>query len=150
MNSPRWLSDEEQAAWRAYLDATRLLMNTLDHQLVRDAQLSLTDFSLLVALSEAPGRQLRMSGVADAVATSRSTVTRAMNRLVDKGWVERIPCVDDRRGAWAHLTPAGLAKLVDAAPAHVDEVRETMIDVLSPAELNVLATSFQKIRDRLS
>ena len=89
MDTPRWLDDNEQRAWRAYLDATRLLMAALDRQLVRDSGLSLTDYELLVALSEAPGGRMRMSALADAVVTTRSGATRAIARLVD-AW-ERDP-----------------------------------------------------------
>ncbi|EGD56258.1 MarR family winged helix-turn-helix transcriptional regulator [Gordonia neofelifaecis] len=149
MGSPRWLSSDEQKAWRAYLDGTRLLLTALDQQLVRDAGLSFTDFELLVALSEAPGLRLRMSSLADAVTTTRSSVTRATTRLVEAGWVERIPCMDDRRGAWAHLTPAGVVKLEQTAPAHVDEVRNDLIDLLDPAELAAIESAFKKVRERL-
>lgn len=150
MTSPRWLSDDERAAWRAYLDATRLLLAALDQQLVRDAGLSFTDFELLVALSEAPGHRLRMSTLADAVTTTRSAVTRATTRLIEAGWVERTPCADDRRGAWAGLTPAGVEKLAQAAPGHVDAVREGLVDLLDPAELSAMATGFAKVRDRFT
>ncbi|ALG86790.1 MarR family winged helix-turn-helix transcriptional regulator [Gordonia phthalatica] len=150
MSTPRWLSDDEYAAWRAYLDATRLLLTALDQQLVRDAGLSFTDFELLVALSEAPDRRLRMSSLADAVMTTRSAVTRAMVRLVDAGWVKRTPCADDKRGAWANLTEAGAAKLAEAAPGHVEAVRGDLVDLLDPAELAALASGFTKVRQRLA
>lgn len=98
MESVRWLTDSEQSAWRAYLDSTRLLQRVLDQQLMRDSDISFTDFELLVALSEAPGRQLRMSELADAVMATRSGVTRAVNRLVGAGWVRR-SSVSTTRGA---------------------------------------------------
>lgn len=150
MTSPRWLSDDETAAWRAYLDGTRLLMAALDRQLTRDAGLSLTDFELLVHLSEAPGRRLRMRDLADAVTTTRSNVTRASQRLVTAGWVERTPCEDDRRGAWAQLTSAGLDKLAEAAPGHVAEVRADLIDMLTPAELATIESIGARVRSQLS
>lgn len=150
MTTPRWLSDDEHTAWRAYLDATRLLLTALDQQLVRDAGLSFTDFEVLVALSEAPDQRLRMSSLADAVMTTRSAVTRAMARLVNAGWVERTPCADDRRGAWANLTESGAAKLAAAAPGHVEAVRADLVDLLDPAELAALASGFAKARRRLT
>ena len=70
----RWLTDDEQRAWRAYLDATRLLMQALDRQLMQDSGISLADFELLVALSEAPDRSMRMRDLADAVEIGRAHV----------------------------------------------------------------------------
>lgn len=124
MEPTRWLSAEEQNTWRAYLDATRLLLQALDRQLTRDAGISFTDFELLVVLSEAPGRRLRMRELADAVTTTRSGVTRAISRLVDAGWVRRVECEDDKRGTLAELTDAGAETLAAASPGHVARCAE--------------------------
>jgi DNA-binding MarR family transcriptional regulator len=149
MESTRWLSDSEQTAWRAYLHSTRLLQRVLDQQLVRDSDISFTDFELLVALAEAPGRQLRMSELADAVMATRSGVTRAVNRLVGAGWVRRVECVDDKRGANAELTDSGAEKLASASPAHVAAVRESMFDLLSPRDVERLGVVFGEMRRHL-
>src|SRR5574340_258091 len=135
MDTVRWLSDEEQRAWRAYLDSTRLLFQALDRQLIRDADISFTDYELLVVLSEAPQRQLRMRDLADAMTTTRSGVTRAINRLVEAGWVRRVECEEDKRGTLAELTDEGAAKLACASPGHVAAVRANMFDLLSPRDV---------------
>jgi len=145
----RWLSAEEQNTWRAYLDATRLLLQALDRQLTRDAGISFTDFELLVVLSEAPQRQLRMRELADAVTTTRSGVTRAISRLVDTGWVRRVECEDDKRGTLAELTDAGAEKLAAASPGHVAEVRRNMFDLLSPRDVGILGHDFSEMRTHL-
>jgi DNA-binding MarR family transcriptional regulator len=134
----RWLNSEEQAAWRAYLDGTRLLFQELDRQLESDADLSLTDYELLVRLSEAPDGTLRMRDLADATLSTRSGVTRAVTRAERAGWVRRVECEDDRRGMNAELTAAGRAKLGSAAPGHVAAVREHLLDLLSPEQLKQL------------
>ncbi|AII07189.1 MULTISPECIES: MarR family winged helix-turn-helix transcriptional regulator [Rhodococcus] len=149
MEPTRWLSAEEQNTWRAYLDATRLLLQALDRQLTRDAGISFTDFELLVVLSEAPQRQLRMRELADAVTTTRSGVTRAISRLVDTGWVRRVECEDDKRGTLAELTDAGAEKLAAASPGHVAEVRRTMFDLLSPRDVGILGHDFSEMRAHL-
>ncbi|UOT04431.1 MarR family transcriptional regulator [Rhodococcus opacus] len=149
MEPTRWLSAEEQNTWRAYLDATRLLLQALDRQLTRDAGISFTDFELLVVLSEAPQRQLRMRELADAVTTTRSGVTRAISRLVDTGWVRRVECEDDKRGTLAELTDAGAEKLASASPGHVAEVRRNMFDLLSPRDVGILGHDFSEIRTHL-
>ena len=134
----RWLSPPEQAAWRAYLDGTRLLMQALDRQLVTDAGLTLTDYELLVRLAEAPGSRLRMRELADATLATRSGVTRAVTRAEQAGWVRRVQCDDDRRGMHAELTPAGRAKLDQAAPGHVTAVRNGLIGALSGEQVEQL------------
>ncbi|NLE81191.1 MAG: MarR family transcriptional regulator [Rhodococcus sp.] len=149
MESQRWLDDTEQRAWRAYLDATRLLMAALDRQLTRDAGISLTDFELLVNLSEAPDRRMRMSALADAVVTTRSGATRAIARLVDAGWVRRVECPDDKRGTLAELTDDGATKLADTSPGHVDAVRSSMFDLLSEEDVVRIGESFGAMRKHL-
>ncbi|WP_068154581.1 MarR family winged helix-turn-helix transcriptional regulator [Rhodococcus phenolicus] len=149
MDSPRWLDDAEQHAWRAYLDATRLLMAALDRQLTRDSKISLTDFELLVALSEAPGRRMRMSALADVVVTTRSGATRAITRLVDAGWVRRVECPEDKRGTLAELTDEGATKLAEASPGHVEAVRSSMFDLLSEEDVARFGESFAAMRTHL-
>jgi DNA-binding MarR family transcriptional regulator len=134
----RWLNDDEQAAWRAYLDSTRLLLQALDRQLEADSDLSLTDYELLVRLSEAPDGTLRMRDLADATLSTRSGVTRAVTRAEKVGWVRRVECEDDRRGMNAELTEAGRAKLAASAPGHVGAVRENLLDLLTPEQLSQL------------
>ncbi|OZE95969.1 MULTISPECIES: MarR family winged helix-turn-helix transcriptional regulator [Nocardiaceae] len=150
MTSTRWLDNSEQHTWRAYLDATRLLVRALDGQLTRDSGISFADYELLVVLSEAPDGRLRMSELADAVTTTRSGVTRATTRLVDAGWVKRVKCDDDKRGMSAELTDAGLAKLADASPGHVAAVRELMFDRLTPEDVASLGQAFDRMRSHIS
>lgn len=132
---PRWLDARQQEAWRAHLDGTRLLLAALDRQLELDAGISLTDYELLVRLSEAPEHRLRMRDLAQATLSTRSGVTRAVTRAEKAGWVRRVECEDDRRGMNAELTDAGLAKLAATAPGHVATVRATLIDLLDDAQL---------------
>lgn len=134
----RWLDDEEQATWRAWLAATRRLDDALDRQLRRDSGMPHSYYEVLVRLSEADGRRLRMGELAEAVGASRSRTSHAVARLEDLGWVARRPCPDDRRGQDAVLTEAGHAALVDAAPGHVATVRALLFDALSPRQATEL------------
>lgn len=135
--------------WRGYLDYTRLLLQALDRQLVRDTGLCFTDFEILVVLSEAPDRRMRMRDLADAMTTTRGGVTRAISRLAAAGWVRRAECEDDRRGTLAELTDQGAAKLASAAPGHVAAVRENMFDLLSPRDVSRFARLYADMRDHL-
>jgi len=145
----RWLTSQEQRAWRAYLAATRLLSARLDRELVRDAQLPHAYYELLVRLSEAPGRRLRMSQLADAADSSRSRLSHAVARLEEAGWVVREVCPTDRRGAVAQLTDAGFAALAAAAPGHADAVRTYVFDLLSPEQVEQLRQICETIADGL-
>ncbi|MFI7585573.1 MarR family winged helix-turn-helix transcriptional regulator [Spongisporangium articulatum] len=133
-----WLSTDEQAAWRAWLDGTRTLLTALERQLATESDLTLTDYELLVRLSEAPENRLRMRELADATLATRSGVTRAVTRAERAGWVRRVECEDDRRGMNAELTDAGRAALAAAAPGHVAAVRAGLIDALTPEQLDQL------------
>src|SRR3954452_1314655 len=133
--SPRWLSADEQRAWRAYLEATRLLAEHLEAQLQRDSGMPHAYYEILVSLSETPGRRLRMSELADRTRSSRSRLSHAVARLEEAGWVARRNCAEDRRGAFAELTEAGLAALVEAAPGHVEAVRSHLLDRLSSEQV---------------
>ena len=145
MDETRWLDPEEQRAWRAYLDTTRLLIRALGQQLEAEAGISFTDYELLVKLSEAPGRRMRMRDLADATMSTRSGVTRAVTRLAEVGWVRRVHCEDDRRGTHAELTPAGIAKLSGTAPGHVAAVRAHLFDRLDPAAVRQLGGVFTEL-----
>ncbi|MFI5041822.1 MAG: MarR family winged helix-turn-helix transcriptional regulator, partial [Acidimicrobiales bacterium] len=124
----KWLTDEEQTAWRAYLLAFRLLEADLDRQLQRDSGLAHTHYGILVALSEAPDRTLRMNDLATLQRFSQSRLTHAVARLERAGYVVRQRCPSDGRGQLARLTPAGMAALEAAAPGHAAEVRAKVFD----------------------
>ncbi|MDQ1673597.1 MAG: hypothetical protein QOC98_2159 [Frankiaceae bacterium] len=127
----RWLDEEEQQTWRAFLSATQLLFDQLDRELQRDAKIPHAYYEILVRLSESEGRTLRMSQLADSTLSSRSRLSHAVSRLEEAGWVERKSCPTDRRGQLAVLTDKGFAALEAAAPGHVEGVRSHVFDPLS-------------------
>lgn len=140
MGKTRWLSASEQRAWRAYLEATTLLFDALDRQLQRDSAMPHAYYEILVRLSEADGRRMRMSELADATRSSRSRLSHAVARLEERGWLERVDCPTDKRGQIAVLTGVGFAALEEAAPGHVAAVRKHLIDQLTPAQITQLET----------
>ncbi|GAA5184710.1 MarR family transcriptional regulator [Rugosimonospora acidiphila] len=150
MEKTRWLDAEEQRAWRAYLDTTRLLIRALDQQLQADADISFADYETLVILSEAPDRRMRMRDLAEAALATRSGTTRAVTRLELLGWVRRVECEDDRRGTHAELTPAGAAKLAETAPGHVEAVRTHLFDRLTGDQVRQLGGMFGRVSESLS
>ncbi|GLY37514.1 MarR family transcriptional regulator [Amycolatopsis sp. NBRC 101858] len=150
MSETRWLSDDEQRVWREFNAATRMLSAHLEGQLQHDSGMPHTYYEVLVSLSEAPGRRLRMSELADARQASRSRLSHAVARLEANGWVQREACPTDKRGAWAVLTDAGFTALEAAAPGHVEAVRESLFDPLTPEQVAALGEISAAIRQRLS
>jgi DNA-binding MarR family transcriptional regulator len=138
MTETRWLSAEEQIAWRSFVDGFRALIDVLDRQLQADSNLPHSYFEVLIPLSEAEHRTLRMSELAEAARSSRSRLSHAVARLEERGWVRRLNCPTDRRGQLAQLTDEGFAIVEAAAPGHVAAVRKYLIDRLSPEQLKVM------------
>ncbi|MFF8554446.1 MarR family winged helix-turn-helix transcriptional regulator [Streptomyces sp. NPDC015501] len=136
--APRWLTDEEQHTWRAYLHATTLLEDHLDRQLQRDAGMPHTYYGLLVQLSQAPRRRMRMTELARNAKITRSRLSHAVARLEKNGWVRREDCPSDKRGQNAVLTDDGYAMLRRSAPGHVEAVRQAMFDRLTPEQVSSL------------
>jgi DNA-binding MarR family transcriptional regulator len=149
MTETRWLTADEQRAWRAYLEATNLLFDTLDRQLQQDAGIPHGYYEILVRLSESPDRMMRMSRLADLTRSSRSRLSHAVARLEERGWVERIDCASDRRGQLAHLTDRGFAALEEAAPGHVETVHKHFIDPLTDEQVAQLASIGEALIARL-
>src|ERR1700730_5163727 len=130
----RWLSPAEQQAWRAFIGACRRLFAEVDGHLQHVAGIPHAYYEILVRLSEAPGRELRMTQLADASSSSKSRLSHAVARLEARGWVEGVGCETDRRGQIARLTDAGFAALDAAAHQHVEQVRRMVFDQLAPAQ----------------
>jgi DNA-binding MarR family transcriptional regulator len=136
----RWLTAGEQRAWRAFLTATQTLFASVEGQLQHESGIPHGYYEILVRLSEAPGRALRMSQLAEASTSSKSRLSHAVSRLEERGWVERLDCATDRRGQIARLTDAGFGALDAAAPRHVAHVRRALFDVLTTEQVAELTT----------
>ena len=147
---PAWLDDDEQATWRALIMCTQVLQRGLDRQLQRDAAMPHAYYGMLVVLSEAPDRTLRMSDLAGVLAYSPSRLSHAATRMEEIGWIERRPCATDRRITFAVLTDAGAQALADAAQGHVAFVRRHVFGALSSAQQHALRVACSAIVDSIS
>ena len=144
MSEPRWLEDDESAAWFALVSLIVRLPAVLDSQLRRDADLNHFEYQVLAILSMSPGHSLRMSRLADLTDGSLSRLSHTVRRLEERGWVQRTPDADDRRSVTATLTDEGMRKVEETAPGHVAEVRDRVFDPLTGeqvAQLREIATA---------
>lgn len=147
-DDPRWLSDDEQRAWRSYVFGAQQIDAALDRQLQQDAGMPHAYYGILTVLVEASVDGLRMSDLARAMRFSPSRLAHAMSSMERSGWVERHECRTDRRGQIAAVTPAGAAAQRAAAPGHVALVRELLFDHLDPADVARLEQLFDAVGRR--
>jgi DNA-binding MarR family transcriptional regulator len=145
----KWLSREEQAAWRAWISASRLLNQKLSEDLEESHSITLSDYEILAWLSEAPDQRMRMSELAKYSLVSRSRLTHQIARLEAAGLVTRKACSVDGRGLYAHLTKRGFTKLEKAAPDHVTSVRKHLVDVLGPKAFAELGDTCKSVTEKL-
>ncbi|WP_330305194.1 MULTISPECIES: MarR family transcriptional regulator [unclassified Streptomyces] len=145
----RWLTDEEQRIWRAYMHATTLLEDHLDRQLQRDAGMPHIYYGLLVQLAEAPRRRLRMTELAMSAKITRSRLSHAIARLEKNGWVRREDCPSDKRGQFAVLTDDGYEVLRRTAPGHVTAVRQALFDRLTTDQQKAFGEAMRIVAEGL-
>jgi DNA-binding MarR family transcriptional regulator len=138
-STPQPLSGDEEAVMRALGRLLMVLPRALDADLERDQRMSLSEYSALRHLSEAPHSRMRMSELAAACDMSLSGMTRLAGKLEADGFLQRVRCAKDARGLEAVLTDAGLARLEQAWPAHLESVRRHIFDHLRGVDLGRLA-----------
>jgi DNA-binding MarR family transcriptional regulator len=145
----KWLTKDELAAWVRLVAVLELLPGVLDSQLRRDADLTNFEYYVLAMLSEAPNRTLRMTELAAQTNATLPRLSHVVRRLADRGLVERFPCPEDGRATNARLTTAGWRKVQASAPGHVTNVREHVIDALTPEQISQLTAITDAVLQRL-
>ncbi len=145
----RWLDPDQQRDWRALIMGTTLLFDRLDEDLSRRHGVSLTEYEILVRLSEADGRRMRMAQLADSLAHSRSRVTHTVGRLEKSELVERFKSPEDGRGIVCAMTDRGWLLLQNVAPTHVMGVREHLVDLVDPEDLVAMGRVMNAVADHL-
>ena len=143
----RRLSATELETWRTFLRAHAQVVRSLEHDLMSAHEMPLAHYDVLVQLSEAPGRQLRMTELAERVLLSRSGLTRLVDRLEREGLVRREACPSDARGTLAVLTDAGVARLREAWPTHLAGVVERVVGRFDDDELGTLGALLARLVD---
>jgi DNA-binding MarR family transcriptional regulator len=140
----QWLTAEQQQMWRAYMRVQLRLNYEMNGQLLTGHALSLGDYDVLVALSNAEKGRLQLSSLAATISWELSRLSHHLTRMERRDLVERQPSTVDGRARDAVLTAAGWAKLKAAAPGHVDAVRRLFFDGIEPALLPRLTQAFEQ------
>jgi DNA-binding MarR family transcriptional regulator len=146
---PKWLDEEEDRAWRSWLLMNARLRAQIARDLLTDSSMSWADYEVLVHISEAPDRRMRMSELALRLDWSKSRLSHQIARMEARGLLERQECPSDLRGAFAALTADGLAEISRAAPAHVASVRRHLIDVLDKDDLATMTELAERVLQHL-
>jgi DNA-binding MarR family transcriptional regulator len=144
-----WLNRNQLRAWIRLVAVLELLPGVLDAQLRRDAGLNGFEYYVLAMLSEAPGRTLRMTELARQTNATLPRLSHVVTRLQGRALVERFPCPEDRRATNVRLSDAGWGKVGQAAPGHVANVRQHVIDALSEEQIEQLAEIGDAVLARL-
>lgn len=147
--APRWLDQDEMAAWLRLVAIVELLPGVLDTQLRRDAELNHFEYFVMAILSEAPGRTLRMTVLAQNTNATLTRLSHVVRRLEERELVQRTPCPEDARATNAHLTDLGMVRITEAAPGHVANVRAHVIDALTPDQISSLTNIADSILSTL-
>lgn len=145
MSDPQWLNEDEMRFFRAFLAASSGVTSRLDSLLKASSGMTLDDYEVLVHLSESPDHRARMSELSDRLLHSRSRLTQRIDRLSERGLVAREKCDTDARGTWAVLTPCGLDALRNAAPEHVEHVRQHLFAHLSDEEIPAMTEVLERL-----
>jgi DNA-binding MarR family transcriptional regulator len=146
---PNWLNAHEARAWRAFIDAHHRLEVHLTRRL-QESGLSGADYEVLAVLSALDGDRMPARALCDALGWEKSRLSHQVRGMQKNGLVSREPNPDDARSTMVCLLPAGRAAIEKAAPGHVEEVRRNFIDLMTPAELDMLAALNERILHHLT
>lgn len=145
----RWLDATQQRAWRGFLDLHARLAATLNRDLQQTSGLTLSDYDVLVHLTDVPDGRLRAFELGEGLQWDKSRVSKQVARLGARGLVAKEDCEADRRGAYVVLTPAGRQAIEAAAPAHVELVHQLVFDTLTPGQIREWAAISTALLRRL-
>lgn len=149
MTDVRWLDEREQRAWRGYLEMNARLTALLHRQLQSGSGLSLADFEVLVHLTDHADDRIRVFELAQVMQWEKSRLSHHLARMQRRGLVTREDCPNDARGAFIVLTEQGRQAIEQAAPCHVETVRELFFDQLTAEQIDTLGVITKQVLERL-
>lgn len=134
----RWLTDDEQHLWRQVLSSIRKIDRGMEETLLACGDISMSEYSVLVSLSEAPERRLRLRELCSELEWDRSRASHQITRMAKRGLVTKEKCEGDARGVEVVITDAGFERLQASVPEHVESVRRMVFDHLDPTDAPAL------------
>jgi DNA-binding MarR family transcriptional regulator len=143
------VSPQEWHIWRTFHLMRRQLDRALETQLQGDSGISAPDYEVLLALFEAPEKQLRSRALGDLIGWEKSRISHQVSRMAARGLVERRECADDLRGTWVRLTADGHRAILGAMRKHATKIRQIFLDVLTDAEKDVLLSASARVLDAI-
>jgi DNA-binding MarR family transcriptional regulator len=149
-NGVRWLDANQQRAWRGFLDVHARLAARLNRDLQRTSGLTLSDYDILVHLTDVPDGRLRAFELGEALQWDKSRISKQVARLAARDLVAKEECETDRRGAYVVLTATGRRAIEAAAPAHVELVQQLVFDTLTPGQVRTWHAVSGAILNRLA
>jgi len=143
------LDAEQQETWLAWMRVMLRMSHELNRQLQHDSGLSLADYHVLNALADSPDHRLQLSALAARISWERSRLSHHLQRMSERGLVERAASASDRRATDAVLTDTGEAELLAATPGHAVLIRTVFFDELDPALLAPFRAALEQIHEQL-
>ncbi|WP_405953444.1 MarR family winged helix-turn-helix transcriptional regulator [Streptomyces phaeochromogenes] len=150
MDEPRWLDEREQRAWRSLMKMQAGLSEYIERQLRTHSGLSTADYQVLAHLSEAPEGRLRSFALGDALQWEKSRLSQHLTRMQNRNLIRRERCATDQRGAVVVITEQGRTLVEAAAPLHLADVRNALIDHVTPAQMDLLIELGDQVEARLA
>jgi DNA-binding MarR family transcriptional regulator len=150
MGEPQWLDEREQRAWRSLMKMQAGLSEYIERQLRTRSGLSTADYLVLAHLSEAPDGRLRSFVLGDALQWEKSRLSQHLTRMQNRNLIRRERCATDQRGAVVVITEQGRTFIEAAAPLHVADVRNVLIDHVTPAQMDLLSELGDQVEARLA
>ncbi len=147
---PKWLDGNEDRAWRTFVHAHHQFELRLQRHLLQDSGLTGADYEVLAVLSEHPTGRMPAGQLCASLLWEKSRLSHQVRRMQTDGLISREPNPDDARSTMVCLLPAGRAAVEKAAPGHVEDVRRNFIDLMTPAELDMLAALHERILHHLT
>lgn len=136
-------------AFRVYFETTARLLDRLEKRLKQQLGLTLSEYNMLLLLSEAPNHQMRMGQLADAIVFSPSRLTYQVKVLSERGLVQRVKCPDDGRAWQAELTAAGQTMFRRASVIHAKGVKSLFTNAVSEEQMAMLHQIFFQVANNL-
>ncbi len=150
MDEPRWLDEREQRAWRSLMKMQAGLSEYIERQLRTHSGLSSADYQVLAHLSEAPEGRLRSFALGDVLQWEKGRLSQHLTRMQNRDLIRRERCATDRRGAVVVITEQGRTLIETAAPLHLADVRNVLIDHVTPAQMDLLIELGDQVEARLA